>query len=348
MTAAIIAIMLILGGGTSYVAEGSIPGDFLYPVKIEVNENVKSTFAFSNEAEAKLQAQFVAERLEEAEKLALRGELNATVSAGIQNRLHTHYEEARLRSAEAQIKGKYEVSAVVRASLEGSFRIYEEILIDLNSRVSGNDCEPLITDLHTYAEATAEARAEAIVNIQTVVAAKVAKAATTATIEQTDDLIKLVQEKLPKIDGRVSLEAQTQIEAKLAEAVSTQTKAKTSLTAEAYRDAYTSSGEAMQAAHETAIMIDSLLRMQVVQESSIKSKVEVNNASGTDGVLDTELDSPTSTDSTFDGNLNTEVEGSTSASTTSEASVEIDATVDTDMVEENSSTTAAVQSELNL
>lgn len=352
MTAALIAIMLMVGGGTSYMAEGAVPGDLLYPVKIEVNENVKSVLAFSNEAEAKLQAELVAERLEEAEKLALRGELNAAVTADIQNRVKAHYLEAERRSGQAQMKGKYEVSAYVRASLEGTFRMYEEILADLNSRVKGNDSESLIADIHMYAEATAEARAEAIVNIQTVVAAKIAKEATTATIQQTDDLILAVQGKLPEANGRVSLAAQAQIDEKLAAAISSQTKAKASLATESYRDAYTDSGLAMQAAHETAIMIDSLLKLQLDQESTTKSNVGVTS----DTAADADLDTSTSTDTMFASSTPTQAEEGTTTATTTDGALEIDAAIDTSLdtnldsnsLEENTSTTASVQSGLSL
>ncbi|HEX4799229.1 MAG TPA: hypothetical protein VFV22_01695, partial [Candidatus Paceibacterota bacterium] len=42
MTAAIIAIVLMISGGASYAAEGSVPGELLYTIKTDVNENIKS------------------------------------------------------------------------------------------------------------------------------------------------------------------------------------------------------------------------------------------------------------------------------------------------------------------
>lgn len=316
--AVLIAIIVIVGGGVSYIASKAVPESWLYPLKVKVNENVKSAFAFSNKAEAKLQAQLVTERLKEAEELALRGKLNAIVSNDIQNRLRVHYEKAQKLSAEAQNKGKYEVSAVVRASLEASFLTYAKSLADLNSLIEGNDSGLLIADLETYAETVAKDREQAIINIQTIVAAKVAKVATTATIEQADALLKTVQEKLPTIDGRVSLEAQAQIEKKLTEATSAQTKAKSSLTAEAYQDAYTSSGIAIQAAHETSIMIDGLLKMQQAQEKGIKRKVEKTDdatATRTTDLPDLnttlEFDTATGTDNASEDSLNIEIEPGT-------------------------------------
>ena len=45
MTALLIAVLVVIGGGTSYAAQTAVPGDFLYPVKTEVNENIESAFA---------------------------------------------------------------------------------------------------------------------------------------------------------------------------------------------------------------------------------------------------------------------------------------------------------------
>ncbi len=58
-------IMMIFGGGflTIKIAESSVPGDFLYPVKLAV-ENVKIALS-SQEGKSKLQAQFVGSRVKE-------------------------------------------------------------------------------------------------------------------------------------------------------------------------------------------------------------------------------------------------------------------------------------------
>src|SRR5262245_19259786 len=37
---AVIAIIALLGGGTSFAAQGALPGDTLYPIKVNVNEKI--------------------------------------------------------------------------------------------------------------------------------------------------------------------------------------------------------------------------------------------------------------------------------------------------------------------
>lgn len=136
MTTALIIIALALGGGTSFAAEGAVPGDFLYPVKVQVNENVKAALAVSNSAQAELDAELVAERLKEAETLKAEGTLSAEAKADISARVQAHYDDAKARAAEADAAGDYETSANTRASLEGSLRAHAGILTDLGAQAT--------------------------------------------------------------------------------------------------------------------------------------------------------------------------------------------------------------------
>jgi hypothetical protein len=56
LVAAVIA--LTAGGSVSYAAEGAVPGDTLYPIKVGINEQVRSAVAVSNEAEASCRKRF--------------------------------------------------------------------------------------------------------------------------------------------------------------------------------------------------------------------------------------------------------------------------------------------------
>lgn len=67
-------------GGLSYTAEGALPGDFLYPVKINVNERVRDSLATTRPEAAAWQAEKAERRLTEAEKLAAVSPLNAEVN----------------------------------------------------------------------------------------------------------------------------------------------------------------------------------------------------------------------------------------------------------------------------
>ncbi len=75
------ALVLVLGGGISYAAQSSVPGDFLYAVKRSVNEPVTGALALSTHAKADWSAELASRRLSEAEELASRGKLDSAVAA---------------------------------------------------------------------------------------------------------------------------------------------------------------------------------------------------------------------------------------------------------------------------
>ncbi len=107
---ALVLIIVVGGGGVSYAAEGTLPGDFLYPVKISVNESVRGALAFSDESKAEWHATAVERRMEEAETLADKGSLTPEV----RSELETNFEEHAERVAE--VVDRAEAKDPVRAA----------------------------------------------------------------------------------------------------------------------------------------------------------------------------------------------------------------------------------------
>lgn len=313
MTALIIAIALVAGGGTSFAAERAVPGDLLYSVKTEVNENIKSALAFSHEAEAKLQARLAQERLEEAETLAARGSLDAATAARISSDLKAHYDEASEENAALDADGDYEASANVRASLEGNFRTYADVLADLHARVDGNDGGSLIAQIRAYADSTAHAQSQASTTIE---ASGNVEISAQATVQDAERVIRDVTTKIERAQSRVSAEAHARAEARLAEAVRTHAEAKASLEAQAYTSAYTSAQAAIRMAREAEASITSALRIEVNLNLGAGSLIQIGD--------DETPESPTSTEE--DGGS---VEVETSTGTTVDTDI-LDVEIDTD------------------
>lgn len=91
MTVALALILAAsLGGGTAFAAEGALPGDALYPIKTEVNEEVRAAFALDVEAKAEVEAWRAERRLQESQTLASRAELTDIQQEEIQERFNTH------------------------------------------------------------------------------------------------------------------------------------------------------------------------------------------------------------------------------------------------------------------
>jgi hypothetical protein len=85
-----VALILVVGGTTAFAAEGTLPGDLLYPVKVGVNEPFTGALAFSNTAKATWHADVAETRLSEAETLAENGTLTASTSDELETNFNEH------------------------------------------------------------------------------------------------------------------------------------------------------------------------------------------------------------------------------------------------------------------
>ncbi len=107
MISAILLTMFVLSGGVSYAAEGSLPGDMLYPVKIHINEGVEGTLAVGAKADAQFAHKQLERRAQEAEALAKEHRLDALAKAELSNETKAH------------LKASAEAEAVMRQDKEG-------------------------------------------------------------------------------------------------------------------------------------------------------------------------------------------------------------------------------------
>lgn len=136
MKATLLIALLIGTGGTSFAAQGAVPGEFLYPVKISVNENIKSAFAVNADAQAKFQAKLLAERLEEAQKLAAKGKLEGKLEGEVRANVNAQLEKTLAASTEASAVTEVAVRTEVSNTL-ASFR-NELAILQLNSDITTN------------------------------------------------------------------------------------------------------------------------------------------------------------------------------------------------------------------
>lgn len=86
----VVLVAVVAGGGTVSGAEGALPGDLLYKVKVEINEPVRTALTFDPSAQVAWESQKAERRLEEAEALATMGRLTTENREEIQERLGQH------------------------------------------------------------------------------------------------------------------------------------------------------------------------------------------------------------------------------------------------------------------
>lgn len=131
LTAAL-ALVLVFGGvGTAAAAQGALPGDLLYPVKVSINETVEVALATTPHARAEVSTKLAQRRVEEAEALAARGELNAAVGEKIAAHFEAHADSAH-QSAEAVAIDDPAAAESLRTKLSSSLAAHGAILSTLS------------------------------------------------------------------------------------------------------------------------------------------------------------------------------------------------------------------------
>lgn len=136
-----LAVMLLFGGsGVTFAAQGSLPGDLLYPVKT-LSENVRVGLAFSDEAKAQVNAKLASRRLEEAEKLVVEGRLNAETKDQIEASFEAHSAEANKAIVQLEVEGNLAAAADANAELVGSLNAHNELLGKLGVKAEASGSE---------------------------------------------------------------------------------------------------------------------------------------------------------------------------------------------------------------
>src|SRR3989344_6061514 len=139
MPALIIGLIITLSGGISAGAAGSLPGDLLHPIKINVNERVKAALAVGPEAEADLALKLMDERLQETEQLAVKADLKTELVAKVDERFTIQADKLKGLIARFEAEGKSEVAAKLSANLNALLKVHEQILAQLREKLAGID-----------------------------------------------------------------------------------------------------------------------------------------------------------------------------------------------------------------
>lgn len=131
---ALIAILILTGTGfTAYAAESALPGEFLYGVKVNVNEELYNTFLFSNAARLEWLSERAARRLEEANALAVAGTLDTKKTAQVLKTLAMHVNEATALAAQVAKTDPataLEASSELEATLESEGNVMARLAVE--------------------------------------------------------------------------------------------------------------------------------------------------------------------------------------------------------------------------
>jgi hypothetical protein len=137
-----VVVISMLAGGTAYASQNSLPGDILYPVKIET-EDARIWLASSNSAKIELNLQFAQTRVEEMKRLAPGDEEKVRIALnGYRNNLNGAEKEVlQLADASSTANALEQFSAALQNhltfcdNLVDSHPFSEQVLEEANSLV---------------------------------------------------------------------------------------------------------------------------------------------------------------------------------------------------------------------
>lgn len=110
-----------------FAAEQSVPGDVLYPVKVQFNEEIRSTLALTPYQKVEWETARVERRLAEARLLATEGKLTEAVEAEVAAAVKEHSEAAQASLAVLRETDRDE-AAIAELSFASSLEVESEVL----------------------------------------------------------------------------------------------------------------------------------------------------------------------------------------------------------------------------
>ncbi len=132
---ALLALLIVVftGGGVSLASNNALPGDFLYPFKVSVNEEVRSALTFSDKAKLAFEIDRSGRRLAEAAKLDARGGLKSEAAAKLAAQVEARNESIAALEVELEARGEADAVAELRSEYEARLLAYESLLYQVLS-----------------------------------------------------------------------------------------------------------------------------------------------------------------------------------------------------------------------
>src|SRR3989338_3896210 len=162
---AALLIVLVIGGGVSIAAEGALPGEMLYPMKVGVNEEVLGWFAGSPLERAEWEASRATRRLEEIERLAAKGD---TVHiAYVEARFDAHADAVQRVVFAFEQEGDSRSAAEISSHFETTLGAHKEILGVLAKKdvAGGRGVGPILASVEVRSGTAARSREESEAHI---------------------------------------------------------------------------------------------------------------------------------------------------------------------------------------
>ena len=117
MTVALSSLVLLCGG-VGVAAQGAAPGDFLYPVKVHVNEEVSGAFHVGAQSQAQWEIERIERRISEWHALEVSGEADLDARQEVHTAIVSHSTSAQKEILALSTAGKHDEALQLSSELE--------------------------------------------------------------------------------------------------------------------------------------------------------------------------------------------------------------------------------------
>lgn len=145
---AAVLVLILASTGVSFAAEKTLPGDLLYPVKVNVNEEVRGALTISNTDKMDWEKERVVRRVIETEILIKTNNFTPKRKAEAETALKTQMATFAAAAAETSVKDPNAVIAAT-AELEPALKVHQEVITNLTADMkvdaTSNDTENILS-----------------------------------------------------------------------------------------------------------------------------------------------------------------------------------------------------------
>lgn len=279
---ATIAIVLVLGfgGALSAAAQGTLPGDTLYPIKTGFNEQIRAALAFSPNAKAAVHALLAQKRLEEAEKLASQSRLDASVRSELEKNFTEHADHVSQGITRLKESGDEDGAAEVSSNFEAALQAHETILSELNAKVKeqgergredSHELEGILNNVQARFRSATAAREKSETDLggssQTDV-----KAAAEGKMTAAQNKISTVKGFFEQFKSKLNAASQAAVEARITDATDVFAQGQAKLSAGEYGAAFILFQRAQRLAQNTKLLITASIDLQFELKDSSEGR----------------------------------------------------------------------------
>lgn len=150
----VVVLLLCATGGVSAFAENALPGDSLYLLKVNINEQVKGFAAVTPEAKARLAIETTERRLQEAVILSSQGKLTDDKKQIIQGQLSKNATDVKKSVADLVASNNISIAQEVSINFEASLKTHELILETLTKNAEDAKIASSTDNIATLATTT--------------------------------------------------------------------------------------------------------------------------------------------------------------------------------------------------